>query len=1288
MRSRRYTYSPVDVFSPLAFPNGVILYDLSTSGALEAQQGLFPFELHRTQLVILGLLDGSPDPSTSDHAVDKSEPESTLAPERMDHHQKELESQFPHALLIQLIVFNHSPNIVLKHALTVPPKHGSRSTTIKTVMCDVSAKLLSEMSVFAKAIQAENDIASPIIVQPNDPAPYLRRHNSLRQTLSKGSSEEMHPSNFSDPGENAVNAQEGMLRRASSPTQTSVAPSSQPRERPRSPTSRQPASDHNRNHTVDLARRSTDALARIKDSERNRSSVHGMPSITPTERAKNVNKLRQGLILGTLYLLAGRWPDALRDLVDNTTRAKVFADHFWYAKGMENILITMLLLTWARMDFTIPPICFSGPERPASLKHIPSANLVRTSQSTDSDDGLLSRTLSNLTMVLPEIINCVAQHYRREDGVDPSKLAQLPFSESIIRLSYLMAVMQRTGGQLTEKTVRFLVLGSPSFPLSRSSQCNLGTAHLHNADIAGLIFQAFPLESSANLMPLDDIIGILSGIISVLSTARLYRKRAMIIREAISLLIPRLIQARKVGAAEMGIHPASSLAARHGLIVDSISKAPILSSRHRDIQFHDLLAVLCETFGVSSIHTPSNSKRVTANVVNSSDAGEMEQMQLEALQRLFGGFELKAEILRLCANFSESLPDFQSVIRFTTALLRVAGPGSAPKSDSVMPPIRLPKDDQLRFATKISRTLSVFKAEDATKLESEYWDPFIVRDVAINISASPNVISINGQLHCANLIRQTTHHDLGNAHAVNTAVSINTIAAGETTELLVTLQNLYDFDLSIESLDIVTDDSIFESQPASYILAPRSIQQVAVSGVASTLPAIYVRACRVKVQGCRKQDFPLYRNPWSPIEIVKIKSTGLKSLSKALQGALLSEPAKVTSLQKSGGPVTRKFQVVAAQAKLVFVSSTLPHGPTDLMDGESKAFSVTVKNLSNSTTVNFMHVSMDYEYDKEAHKEQSKITTNAFKDWVEPITWQPGHGLEPVIPGGAATLHLRLLGQIGLLGATLRIDYANYDRMESVESSCIYGRRLLVPLSCVVNPTIQVEAVQPLLKQQLAAFDVVNLYESPLTVDILPHDAPASGTSTIEANKSTRIVLPLHSLSDACLSAPWYAQFSTPSSSRCGRIRIEPDKLAPLIVRPPSVAPVNLLLMLHDAFGSPISTDKHCVHTLAREESFKLHATLENTTNSLQKAVLQFRLRASGLRATTPESEEGVEQLAWTGSLKRGAKLGPSEGKVFELTVSALASGLFEVEGEVSLRGEPGTVARNKHVFRVQDSKL
>jgi hypothetical protein len=75
--------------------------------------------------------------------------------------------------------------------------------------------------------------------------------------------------------------------------------------------------------------------------------------VSATDRTKNRVKGRAGVVVGSLFLLAGRWPDALKELVEAANNARASSDYVWHAKALETVLLTLLMFGWAGMDFQV-----------------------------------------------------------------------------------------------------------------------------------------------------------------------------------------------------------------------------------------------------------------------------------------------------------------------------------------------------------------------------------------------------------------------------------------------------------------------------------------------------------------------------------------------------------------------------------------------------------------------------------------------------------------------------------------------------------------------------------------------------------------------------------------------------------------------------------------------------------------------------------------------------------------------------------------------------------------------
>lgn len=82
-------------------------------------------------------------------------------------------------------------------------------------------------------------------------------------------------------------------------------------------------------------------------------SMYGFGVGSAGERERNKGRGRIGTVIGALYLLAGRWPDALREFTESIAIAKANSDYLWHAKALDYLLVCLLIYAWAGVDFQV-----------------------------------------------------------------------------------------------------------------------------------------------------------------------------------------------------------------------------------------------------------------------------------------------------------------------------------------------------------------------------------------------------------------------------------------------------------------------------------------------------------------------------------------------------------------------------------------------------------------------------------------------------------------------------------------------------------------------------------------------------------------------------------------------------------------------------------------------------------------------------------------------------------------------------------------------------------------------
>ena len=325
------------------------------------QLALAPMELYRMPLVILGIASGATHTETVSGSMDVDNRNAEDAPvKHFDELSKQvawLRDQYPSSLVYRVFIFD-SPEThaaAPKDLIFIPTVDQMKASTMKTVMCDLTSSLLQEMTSFAKHIQAQTSIETPSHHE-GDPIdgrgrPASQGHERPRplSRLSDGPS-----SRSASPGPDSDRS----AHRASFPPRlkSPLPPSPKPEADSAAPSresSRGPPVTFEEMRSPSERPLSTSNAELPRLPSRGPHQAQPLASNSIAERARSKAKGRIGVILGSMFLLAGRWPEAVRELTDSALLARGSNDHVWHAKALDYILVCMLLYGWAGMDFTV-----------------------------------------------------------------------------------------------------------------------------------------------------------------------------------------------------------------------------------------------------------------------------------------------------------------------------------------------------------------------------------------------------------------------------------------------------------------------------------------------------------------------------------------------------------------------------------------------------------------------------------------------------------------------------------------------------------------------------------------------------------------------------------------------------------------------------------------------------------------------------------------------------------------------------------------------------------------------
>lgn len=355
------------MFTPLAFPTGLAVYDISTSVPSPSQLALAPFELYREPLVIMGIADGVEysDEGTHVHARSRATQDAAakgpngsagIAPfGDLPKALEFLKEEYRSALLHQIFIFDcdQKGSSMPDGLVPVPSSKKSKTTTMKTIMCDVSSLLLGEMTGYARSLLALPNIETPKSNQRERPVADRASSGFEGDGVTKPESRLSGTPTLrsSSPAADA----ESFRHRASVQGYPVAAdePAEGSRSRSQSNGHKTPPTSFDQMNGLPGVGMQSSNKEKIRQLSKDRVPVQGFGSGSVGDRARTKVKGRIGVVLGSLYLLAGRWPDAVKELVESATVARAISDHVWHAKALDHILVCLLMCAWAGMDFEV-----------------------------------------------------------------------------------------------------------------------------------------------------------------------------------------------------------------------------------------------------------------------------------------------------------------------------------------------------------------------------------------------------------------------------------------------------------------------------------------------------------------------------------------------------------------------------------------------------------------------------------------------------------------------------------------------------------------------------------------------------------------------------------------------------------------------------------------------------------------------------------------------------------------------------------------------------------------------
>jgi len=718
----------------------------------------------------------------------------------------------------------------------------------------------------------------------------------------------------------------------------------------------------------------------------------------------------------------------------------------------------MFLLAWSDLNFSIPDICYRPDSRTTtaqSMRSTPTFNTPRSATPESASKGPNSRQA--LLQVIPSVIDLILSLYAKLPYMIAGGFLRDVIIESRVRHINLLIAVQQAQGAWDRSILDALVLeGRPKDatvpkPVSRHLS-------LHRADLANSLFDALgDAQSGSNPAQLTCV---MVAIASSLSRLELERKHAFHLRHLLHELAPRLIEARKVGAAEVGVHPAAGPlplgnSALQRILPDMRSGAGAL------------LALAANAYGACLPPVPHVRDRVDADMDTI-----VRRLEVWVSDHRTGDVSLKLEMLRICISVCEALPDIPMGLHLTTCLLCTAKRIIAmPNQLSHATPL-MSRDEQARLLDNVKKTVAAAARVGMNGLRAEYWDDFLVRDIQLLrpesttelVAHRPSDLSLAADGPAEATRDPFIYNPFAKANSTGTAP---VIVAGEVTVFTVLLQNPLEVEIEIDTIHLIADGCDFEPSHHSATLAPFSLQTFLLSGKAARSGELHILGCRATVRNCYPQDYLTFRIAWQPPLQIKQKGSSRgrgvgRPLHPSEEGPKAHEPTVPEPIAN-----VLKIKVMDPQPRLSIHPKTLTNPSIMLLEGEKKRFELEVQNKSEHVAADLVLLSSEDSVTTRLQDALSNKDLNpaelyeiqyqlATRPSVRVANQGQDRQAETLLPEETATYIVDIFGRAGLTNATIQADYAYLGIPLAEVSEAFYTRHTRFALNVTVNGSVDI----------------------------------------------------------------------------------------------------------------------------------------------------------------------------------------------------------------------------------------
>ncbi|CAG8540594.1 1844_t:CDS:10 [Paraglomus occultum] len=779
------------------------------------------------------------------------------------------------------------------------------------------------------------------------------------------------------------------------------------------------------------------AAANAKDQFHGRSfssstlaTLSNPSSIMPTSmsdlKLKRRTPGRVQKLLADLYLLAGRLPDAVSNYYSAIETTKSNSDYLWHGAALEGLCVSLVLLAYLHADI--------GPQ---VLQAPPSPSVSQSSSAPSSPTNPKPLWAD----IAEKYLNVITLYAKTSNSIN-NQVPSIVYTEACLKMSKMLACIW-LAGEWGDEALKMIVHGvMPTDKAVREKWGLSQVSGVSRVEIAQWAMKGYGIFVEE--MSTTEQIHVNTSLASIFSSINFQRKYAFFLRRSVFLILPLLSRSR--------------------LPLAQAGKTSIVE----DDRLLGNLKQIVDIYGVGDD--------------DEDQKGELSATEEDA-QNNFGWPDIQINVLKDAIMISESIPDFHSIAKYTSRLLRRLF-------------LYLPREEQHRLSVSLPRIVGLAKKQDID-MQIKYWGINVVREVRV-CRPSPKEIPYP---HSGKILSQSDVKKEGNdgpfiynPFSKKNAETVQThLVANETAYFIVVLANVYAVDLEIQSISLSTEGVPFAPNVISTTIPANTSVNVKLSGVPTEAGELIIRGCKIKIYGCIEQEFYVYVPPkeeeikkedeygkrvkkrhvhhtmWLAFVMwffyyltdICLNQSGLAILYRHRRDDSRASTGTTSSQEKQQMEFLR-VTVIPDQPLLKIKSTSLMHRAIMLFEGEKTEMTIALANIGK-TPIDFITLSF---HDSTIANAQAILSSSdippeeayemefyAHKQSV--FSWNQSDQQVNLLPGGEWLLTINVFGKRDCTSGTIQIDYGYLNQEQSPNNDTFYTRQVFYPVLLTVNRNLE-----------------------------------------------------------------------------------------------------------------------------------------------------------------------------------------------------------------------------------------